>query len=131
MAASLVVVVHLAFVAFVVVGGFLAWRSPRLIWLHAPAVLISAVLALTGLDCPLTVLEKSLRRHGGETPYRDGFIAHYLVEPIRGTGIDHGLHIALRVFTVAVVVVAYTGFLILRHSAGRRQTAGQPATVST
>jgi hypothetical protein len=118
----MVVVVHLAFVAFFVIGGFLAWRAPGVLWAHVPAVLVSAFLAITGLDCPLDTLEKWLRRRGGQTPYRGGFIAHYLVEPIRGTGIDGTLHLALRVLAVAVVVVAYAG-LAVRHRPTWRRAA--------
>jgi hypothetical protein len=116
----MVVAVHLAFVAFFLAGGFLAWRAPRVLWLHVPAVLVSAGLAVTGLDCPLDTLEKWLRRRGGQTPYRGGFIAHYLVEPIHGTGIDGTLHLALRVLAVGVVVAAYAGLAFLHRRDWRR-----------
>jgi Protein of Unknown function (DUF2784) len=32
--ANAVVLVHLGFIAFVAIGGVLAWRWPRLVWLH-------------------------------------------------------------------------------------------------
>ena len=65
--ADLVVVVHLGFIAFVAVGGFLAWRWPRLLWLHVPAVTYALVIVTVGFDCPLTPLEKHLRHAAGQT----------------------------------------------------------------
>ena len=114
LAAWLVVVVHLAFAAFVLVGGFAAWRRRSLIRLHLPAVAVSASLALAGLDCPLTNVEKWLRRRAGEAPYGGGFIAHYLVTPIHPGGVTPAIRVGLRVFTVAVVAVAYAGLVALR-----------------
>lgn len=110
-AATLVVVVHLAFVVFLLAGGFLAWRWPALLKVHVPAVLTSAALALAGLDCPLTDLEKWLRTQGGVPTYEDGFIAHYLVEPLTGGGITPTLRMGLRISTVAVVLLAYLGLV--------------------
>ena len=40
--ADAVVVLHLLFVAFVVAGGALLWRWPRVAWLHLPAALWGA-----------------------------------------------------------------------------------------
>ena len=36
--ADLVMVVHFAGIAFIVAGGLLVWRWPRLVWLNVPAV---------------------------------------------------------------------------------------------
>ncbi len=119
-AAVVVVAVHLAFVVFVLVGGFLAWRRPRLLRFHIPAVAISAALALAGLDCPLTELEKWLRERGGQVPYDGGFISHYLVEPVYPPGTTPTVRVILRVATVAIIVVAYGGCLLLLHRARLR-----------
>jgi len=110
-AAAGVVVVHLAFVAFAIFGGYLVWRWRTLLPLHLTAIAISASLALLGLDCPLTDLEKWLRQRAGDQVYRGGFIAHYLV--------PGGTTPALRVATVVVVVAAYVP-LALKGSPGRR-----------
>lgn len=72
------VVVHLGFVVFVAVGAVLAWRWPRLIWAHLPAVAWGVAIVTIGFDCPLTPLEKHLRRRGGEDGYDGGFIDHYV-----------------------------------------------------
>ena len=113
-AALLVVVAHLSFVAFVLAGGFLAWRWRKLLPLHLVAVAISGGLAVAGLDCPLTDLEKWLRRLAGDDPYAGGFIAHYLVQPVSGAAMTPELRVGLRVFTVTSVLTAYAGVLMLR-----------------
>src|SRR5262249_2928244 len=96
--AVLTVAVHLAFVGFVLVGGFAAWRWRAVLPWHIAAVAISGALAVTGLDCPLTAVEKWFRRHAGVSVYKGGFIAHYLVPG----GMTPGRRLALRVATVAV-----------------------------
>jgi hypothetical protein len=117
LAADLTVAVHLAFVAFLLAGGFIAWRRPRVLRLHVPAAAVSAGLALTGLDCPLTDLEQWLRRRGGEAAYRGGFVAHYLVRPLHPAGMTPTISVGLRILSVSVVAVAYLGLLVQRRRA--------------
>jgi hypothetical protein len=76
---NLVLIAHLAFVLFVVLGGFLVlnWRS--LAWLHVPAFLWGVLIELAGWVCPLTPLENWLREKGGELVYRADFIEHYIL----------------------------------------------------
>jgi hypothetical protein len=127
-AALLVVLTHLAFVVFVLAGGFLVWQWRRLLPFHLAAVATSAALAVAGLDCPLTDVEKGLLRLAGDEPYTGGFIAHYLVRPLYGGGMTPGLRIGLRVFTVAVVATAYLGLILLRGDRrGLVAPAGQPS----
>jgi Protein of Unknown function (DUF2784) len=61
--ADLVVIIHLLFIGFVVGGVFLAWRWPRIVWAHIPAVIYGALVEFAGFTCPLTLLENDLRRH--------------------------------------------------------------------
>ncbi len=56
--ADLVVVIHLAFIVFVAVGGLLAWRWPQLVWAHVPVVVWAVAIVAIGFTCPLTPLEK-------------------------------------------------------------------------
>ncbi len=91
LAADAVVLVHLAFVVFVVVGGFLAIRWPRIAWLHVPAALWGAWAELTATICPLTPLENALRRRAGETGYEGGFIEHYLIPLLYPAGLTPGI----------------------------------------
>ncbi len=75
--ADLVVLAHVAFVAFVVLGGLLVlWRT-RIAWLHVPAALYATAIGVVGWVCPLTPLEKRFRELAGEAGYEGGFIEHY------------------------------------------------------
>lgn len=76
--ATAIVVLHIAFVAFVVLGGFLVWRWRWLAWLHVPTVTWGAYVELAGKICPLTPLENRFRRLAGEAGYSGDFIDHYL-----------------------------------------------------
>jgi hypothetical protein len=115
-AADGVVAVHLAFVLFLLAGGYLAWRWRWLLAAHVPAVAISAVLAVTGADCPLSGIEKWLRRKAGQRPYRDGFVAHYIVQPVHAAGLTPTVATVLRLLTIGVVGIAYLGLLTRRVS---------------
>jgi hypothetical protein len=64
-AADLIVVLHLSFVLFVVLGGLLVLRWRRLAFLHAPAVVWGVTIEWAGWICPLTPLENFLRRRSG------------------------------------------------------------------
>ena len=76
--ADIVVVVHFAFVVFVVIGGLLALRWPKVLWAHVPAVVYSVVIVTWSITCPLTPLERDLRARGGEEAYRESFIERYV-----------------------------------------------------
>lgn len=109
--ADLVLVGHLAFLAFVILGGFLVWRWPRVAVLHLPALTWGGWIELTGGVCPLTPLENRLRRAAGEAGYQDSFIEHYLVPVIYPPGLTHeiqiGLGVALLVGNAAVYAWAW------------------------
>lgn len=76
---ALAVVAHFAFIAYLVVGGFIALRWRRTIWLHLPAVLWGAVITIEHVDCPLTWIERWGRAEAGMPPLpAQGFIAHYI-----------------------------------------------------
>lgn len=81
------VVVHLAFVAFVVFGGFLAWRWPRTVFAHLPALVWGLWVEVSGQICPLTYLENQLRQLAGEAGYRGGFLEHYVVSILYPPGL--------------------------------------------
>lgn len=81
-AADVVVVVHLGFILFVGLGGLLAWRWPRVAWVHVPAALYGIAIVAVGFDCPLTPLEKHFRRLAGEDGYAGGFVDRYLEDVV-------------------------------------------------
>jgi len=113
--ADVMVVLHAAFLLFFVIGGFLAWRWPRLIWVHLGIVVWSLAIVLIDYDCPFTGMEKFFLRKGGETPYDAGYIHHYL----DGTIWPAGATPTAEKVGFVLVVISYVGFFILRH---RRRT---------
>jgi len=113
---DLVVIVHLAFVVFVLFGGLLALRWRRVVWLHLPAVAWGAAVEFGGWICPLTPLEIWLRMQGGESGYSSDFIEHYALPLLYPAGLTREVQIVLGT-VVLVVNVAIYGWLW--HSAFR------------
>ncbi len=109
--ADLVVVVHFAFILFVVAGGFLAIRRPRLAWIHLPAALWGALVELQGWYCPLTPLENRLRLLGRTPGYAGSFVERYLLPVIYPGGLTRDIQLVLGIGVIGVNVVAY-GFVI-------------------
>jgi hypothetical protein len=115
-----VVVVHLVFILFVAVGGFLAWRWPWFVWVHVPAVAWGAAIIIIGFDCPLTPLEKWLRERGGEAAYEGGFVDRYVEDVVYPDEYTP----YLRALAVVLIVIAYARILRSRGAghAGRRHS---------
>jgi len=107
LAADAVLAAHLAFVLFVVCGGLLVLRTPRLAWLHLPAVAWGAFVELSGSICPLTPLEVTLRRGAGEAGYGGDFIEHYLVSLIYPAGLTRELQMALGAAVLLLNLIVY------------------------
>ena len=112
--ADLVVLVHLAFVVFVVVGGLLALKWRWVVWLHLPAAIWGALIEFGGWICPLTPLENWLRNQGGEEGYAGGFIQHYMVPVLYPDGLTREIQIVLGLAVVILNLIVYA--LILRQS---------------
>ena len=106
--ADLTLVVHFLFIAFVIAGGFLAIRWPRLAWVHLPCAVWGVLIEFAGWICPLTPLENMLRLAGGESGYAGGFVDRYLLPLIYPGGLTHEIQVILGVSAIALNVVAYT-----------------------
>ena len=118
---DLVVVLHFAYLAVLVFGGVAAWRWRRLIGLHVAAVVWALGAVTIRYDCPLTSLEETLRRRGGQAPYPGGFLRHY----VRGVLFPDWL---APFFVVAIVAVVVTGWIKLAWpSAARTPASGCPS----
>ena len=105
--ADLVLVVHLAFVLFVVLGGLLVVRWPWLARLHIPAAIWGVLIEYTGWICPLTPLEISLRVKGGEAGYAGGFIHHYIQPMLYPAGLTRSTQVVLGSVALLVNLAAY------------------------
>ncbi|HZI83554.1 MAG TPA: DUF2784 domain-containing protein [Casimicrobiaceae bacterium] len=124
LAADAVLVFHLGFVLFVVFGGALVLRWPRLAWLHVPAVFWGVLVELTGWICPLTPLENVLRASAGGMGYRGDFVQHYIVALIYPDGLTRGTQMLCALLVVALNALLY-GALIVRlgHRAPPRRSS--------
>ncbi len=110
-AADAVLVLHGLFIVFVVAGGVLVWRWPRLAWLHLPAVAWGAWVAWAGWICPLTPLENELRRAAGQAGYGGGFVEHYLLGLIYPEGLTRDVQIGIGVAVVLINLAVYARLL--------------------
>lgn len=111
---DMVLLLHLLFILFVILGGLLALRWPRLAYLHIPAVLWGALVELQGWRCPLTPLEYYFRGLAGHGSQHDGFINHYIMPLVYPPGLTRKGQILLGLLVVVVNIVIYF-FIFLRN----------------
>lgn len=107
LAADLIVLLHAAFIVFVVLGGLLVLRFRKLIWAHLAAVAWGAMIEFGGWICPLTPLETMLRRSAGQAGYSNGFIEHYVLSLIYPSELSRQLQIALGLAVLVVNALIY------------------------
>lgn len=116
--ANVVMLLHFAFLVFLVLGGFLAWRWPRLLTAHVAMAAWGAAIVAFGWLCPLTYVENWFRQADGQPELSDGFIDTYL------TGIVYpGDRITEVRFAVATVIAVSWLGLLLRWRRSRRTAA--------
>jgi len=108
-AADAVVVVHLLFIVFALLGGLLVWRWPWLVVLHLPAAAWGVLVELMRWPCPLTPLEQRLRVAAGEAGYSGGFIEHYVLPILYPAGLTPQIQIALGLFVLGLNLLIYAG----------------------
>jgi hypothetical protein len=110
---DLVLLVHLLFIIFVVLGGLLVLKRGRLVMLHLPAVSWGIFIEFSGRICPLTPLENYLRKMAGREGYSGTFIEHYLVPLIYPPGLTSTLQIVLGLVVLVINVSIYA--ILLRR----------------
>ncbi len=106
-AADLVVLIHFAFVLFVVLGGLLSLYRRWWAWLHLPAALWGALIEFAGWICPLTPLENWLRLQAGGGAYEGSFIQHYIVPVLYPAGLTREMQVGLGLGVVVLNLVIY------------------------
>ncbi len=112
--ADIVVVLHLAFVIFVIGGGLCALRWRKAIYFHLPAAAWGALIEFAGWICPLTPLENWLRKKGGESGYPGEFVEHYILPILYPAGLTREIQIILGILVVVANLFLY-GFIFLSH----------------
>lgn len=113
--ADLVLLLHFAFIIFVVAGGLLALRWPCAAWLHLPAAAWGAIVEMFGWICPLTPLENHLRAAGGEAYTQGDFIARTLLPLIYPAGLTRDIQLLLGACVIGVNAAIYAWVLRRRR----------------
>lgn len=120
--AQATVVAHFGFLAYLTLGGFLAWRWPRALWPHVAVTVWGFTAVAVGVACPLTGLENWARERGGWERLPTGFINHY----VEGAVYPADWTVGVRWLMGAAIVVSWAGVL-LRHLRARRRTPPVPS----
>jgi hypothetical protein len=119
LAANLILVLHLGFVCFVVLGGLLVAKWRRVVFLHIPAALWGVLIEYQGWTCPLTPLEQRLRQAAGQVGYSGGFIEYYLLPVLYPAQLDRDMQIFLGTLVIVINIAVY-GWLLARLVRGRK-----------
>ena len=106
--ADLVVLIHLAFILFVIFGGLMVLQWPRMAWLHLPCAAWGALIEFAGWICPLTPLEQKLRVAAGQDGYTGGFVEHYIVPIVYPADLTRSDQIWLGLVVIAINALAYS-----------------------
>lgn len=122
LAADAVLLLHLAFILFAVLGGALAlrWRWAPLV--HLPAAAWGLFVEITGRICPLTYLENTLRIKAGQSGYAESFIEHYLLAIIYPAGLTREIQFALAGVVIAVNIAIYGWLLVRKRASPEKHT---------
>ena len=123
--ADLVVLLHVAFVLFVVLGGWLVLRWPRAAWVHLPAAAWGAAVEFVGWICPLTYLEAWLRGPDSHLGDRAEFVSRFLLPILYPPELTRTVQIALGLFVIVINLIIYRH--VWKSHAPRRPHAGADA----
>ena len=106
-AATTIALLHLAFILFVILGGLLVLKWPRLMWFHLPAAVWGVLIEFFSWYCPLTKWENYFLAQAGRAGYSGGFVAHYIMPVIYPAGLTRGLEISIGVFVLVLNAIVY------------------------
>ena len=112
--ADFVLLLHFAFIIFVIFGGLLALKNIKWAWLHVPAAVWGGLVEFAGWICPLTPLENWLCFKAGAGTYQESFIAHYLLPLIYPTELTSNVQIILGAGVVLISLLIYSLVLYKR-----------------
>ncbi|MCT2586031.1 DUF2784 domain-containing protein [Actinophytocola gossypii] len=113
--ADVTVVVHFAALLYIGLGGFLAWRWPKSIYVHVFFAAWGVLVNVTSVPCPLTTIEDWLRARQGLGPLPGGFNEYYIYDDL----VPRSFLPVVAVGAIVLLIVSYVG-VYLRH---RRRAA--------
>jgi hypothetical protein len=110
--ADVTVAVHIVALLFIGLGGFLAWRWPKVIFVHVFFAIWGVLVNVTPIPCPLTAAEDFFRHQQGLGDLPGGFNAYYLYDTV----VPRSLLPVVAVVALALVVFSYVGaYVRWRH----------------
>lgn len=119
---------HLLFLVYVLLGGFLAWRRPRALYPHAAVMVYGLAITVIDFDCPLTPIEQEMRLRAGQAGLEPtGFIDTY----IEGVVYPAEYIVPARILTVLVIAVSWAGALLAARRRTRLRRIAATATEPT
>ena len=107
LAAHLTLIVHFAFIIFVVFGALLFFVSTKIIYVHVPALIWGIYIELTHSVCPLTYLENWFLQKANLTTYSEGFIQNYLVPIVYPKHLTDNLQIYFAIVLIVANMIMY------------------------
>ena len=107
LAANLTLIVHFAFILFVVFGALLFFVTTKIIFIHFPALIWGSYIELTNSICPLTYLENWLLHKANLTTYSEGFIQNYLVPIVYPVNLTKDIQLYLGIALIVINIVIY------------------------
>jgi Protein of Unknown function (DUF2784). len=116
LAADAVLLVHLAFILFVLLGAAIAVRWHWIPFVHLPVAAWGFFVEISGRICPLTYLENYLRIKAGQSGYTESFVEHYLLAIIYPAGLTREIQYVLAAVVIVVNIAIY-GWLFVRERA--------------
>jgi len=106
-AADLTLIVHFAFIIFVVFGALLFFVSTKIIYVHVPALIWGIYIEITHSICPLTYLENWFLQKANLTTYSEGFIQNYLVPVVYPMNLTDDLQTYLAIVLIVANMLMY------------------------
>lgn len=116
--ADLILLLHAAFILFVVFGGLLVFWRRGIAWFHIPCAAWGILIEIRGWVCPLTYLENDLRAAANTSGYAGGFIDHYLMPLVYPSGLTADTQILLGLAALFVNAIIYA--LVWRNMWAKR-----------
>ena len=112
-AANLTLIVHFAFIIFVVFGSLLFFVTTKIFYVHIPALIWGIYIELTHSVCPLTYLENWFLQKANLTTYSEGFLQNYVLPIVYPKNLTEDLQTYLAIVLIVANTIVY-GFIICK-----------------
>ena len=106
-AANLTLIIHFAFILFVIFGALLFFITTKIIFIHIPVFIWGSYIELTHSICPLTYLENWFLHKANLTTYSEGFIQYYLVPIVYPMSLTKDSQITLGISLIVLNIIIY------------------------